>query len=98
MRAKTPQCHALGNIVATPLASQQGPDLIRVAGRVDYAFAKRWITNPKAFDPKTKMLIPVVVTPDDIDNVRMFVWKTSVEAKAAAAAGAGTAPKVAGEG
>jgi mono/diheme cytochrome c family protein len=92
------QCHALGNIVATPLASQQGPDLIRVAGRVDYAFAKRWITNPKAFDPKTKMLIPVVVTPDDIDNVRMFVWKTSVEAKAAAAAGAGTAPKGAGEG
>src|SRR5262249_1174787 len=52
------QCHALGKVVETPLASQQGPDLIHVAGRVDYEWAKRWITDPKAFDPKTKMLIP----------------------------------------
>ena len=78
------QCHALGKVVETPLASQQGPDLIRVAGRVDYEWAKRWITDPKAFDPKTKMLIPAALTSDDIDNVRMFVWKTSVEANAAA--------------
>jgi cbb3-type cytochrome oxidase cytochrome c subunit len=67
-------------------ASQQGPDLIHVASRVDYEWAKRWITDPKAFDPKTKMkmLIPAALTPDHIDNVRMLVWKTSVEAKAAA--------------
>jgi cytochrome c oxidase cbb3-type subunit 2 len=75
------QCHSLGKVVETPLASQQGPDLIRVAGRVDYEWAKRWITDPRKLDPKTKMLIPVALTPDDIDNVRMFVWKTSVEAK-----------------
>jgi len=91
------QCHALGKVVETPLASQQGPDLIRVAGRVDNEWAKRWITDPKTFDPKTKMLIPVALTPDDVDNVRMFVWKTSVEAKPAAAAVTTTAPK-AGEG
>jgi cytochrome c oxidase cbb3-type subunit 2 len=90
------QCHALGKIVETPVASQQGPDLIRVAGRVDYEWAKRWITDPKAFDPKTKMLIPTVLTPADIDNVRMFVWKTSVEAKAPARAV--TPPNVAGGG
>jgi cytochrome c oxidase cbb3-type subunit 2 len=75
------QCHALGKVVQTPLASQQGPDLIRVAGRVDYAWAKSWITDPRKYDPKTKMLIPTALSPDDVENVRMFVWKTSMEAK-----------------
>jgi cytochrome c oxidase cbb3-type subunit 2 len=86
------QCHSLGKVVETPLASQQGPDLIRVAGRVDYEWAKKWITNPTAIDPKTKMLIPAALKPEDVENVRMFVWKTSVEAQAAApptAAGGG---------
>jgi cytochrome c oxidase cbb3-type subunit 2 len=77
------QCHALGTVVQTPLASQQGPDLIRAAGRVDYAWAKGWITDPRKYDPKTKMLIPTALTPDDIENVRMFVWKTSLETKGA---------------
>src|SRR5436190_14625538 len=81
------QCHSLGKIVETPLASQQGPDLIHVAGRVDYDWAKRWITNPQAIDPKTTMLIPTALSPDDVDNVRMFVWKTSVEAKPARTGG-----------
>jgi cytochrome c oxidase cbb3-type subunit 2 len=79
------QCHSLGKVVETPLASQQGPDLIRVAGRVDYEWAKRWISDPKKIDPKTKMLIPTMLGPDDVDNVRMFVWKTSIEAKGASA-------------
>jgi hypothetical protein len=48
-------------------------------------------------DPKTKMLVPVGLTPDDIDNMRMFVWKTWVEAKVAAAGGASTARNVVGE-
>jgi mono/diheme cytochrome c family protein len=75
------QCHALGAVVQTPLASQQGPDLIRAAGRVDWEWAKGWITNPRKYDEKTKMLIPTALTPDDVENVRMFVWKTSLEAK-----------------
>ena len=29
------QCHSLGSVVQTPLAAQQGPDLIRATGRVD---------------------------------------------------------------
>jgi cytochrome c oxidase cbb3-type subunit 2 len=77
------QCHALGTVVPTPLASQQGPDLIRVAGRVDYEWARSWITDPRKYDPKTKMLIPTALSPDDVDNVRMFVWKTSIETKGA---------------
>jgi mono/diheme cytochrome c family protein len=76
------QCHSLGAVVQTPLAAQQGPDLIRAAGRVDYDWAKRWITNPKEFDPHTKMLIPTALAPDEVESVRMFVWKTSMEANA----------------
>lgn len=73
------QCHALGTVVATPLAAQQGPDLIHVAGRVDFAFAKTWIQDPKAVDPKTRMTIPGL-SPEQVEAVRMFVWKTSLEA------------------
>jgi cytochrome c oxidase cbb3-type subunit 2 len=84
------QCHSLGKVVETPLAAQQGPDLIRVAGRVDYEWAKKWILDPTKIDAKTKMLIPGGgVTPEDVENVRMFVWKTSIEAKAAATAQGG---------
>jgi len=84
------QCHSLGKVVETPLAAQQGPDLIRVAGRVDFEFAKRWILDPTKIDAKTKMLIPGGgLTPEDVENVRMFVWKTSIEAKTAAASQGG---------
>ncbi len=75
------QCHALGEIVKTPLASQQGPDLINVAGRVDYEWARKWILDPKKIDPKTKMANPGI-TPEEVDAVRMFVWKNSIAAKA----------------
>ncbi len=73
------ECHALGKVIETPLAKQQGPDLIRVAGRVDYDWAKKWILDPKKIDPKTKMTVPGI-TPDQIDSVRMFVWKSAVDA------------------
>jgi mono/diheme cytochrome c family protein len=72
------QCHALGRVVQTPLAAQQGPDLINVAGRVDFAWAKAWITDPRTFDPKTRMTVSGL-TPEQVEQVRMFVWKTSIE-------------------
>ncbi len=72
------ECHTLGDTIVTPLAKQQGPDLARVAGRVDYEWAKKWIVNPKLIDPNTRMIIPDL-TPEQVDMVRMFVWKTSVE-------------------
>jgi cbb3-type cytochrome oxidase cytochrome c subunit len=65
---------------------QQGPDLIRVPHRLDFEWAKRWIRDPKAIDPKTKMVGPDL-TPDQVDAVRMFVWKTAIEANAAPARG-----------
>jgi mono/diheme cytochrome c family protein len=73
------QCHALGKVVETPAAAQQGPDLIRVAGRVDYAWARDWILDPTKVDPKTRMT-KADMTPAQVDAVRMFLWKTSIEA------------------
>lgn len=77
------ECHNLGNVIGTPPVKQQGPDLIRVARRVDYEWAKRWILNPKQIDPNTRMIVPDI-TPEQVDAVRMFVWKTAIEADKAA--------------
>ena len=74
------ECHTLGHVIETPPIKQQGPDLINVADRVDYAFARRWILDPKKVDPNTKMTVPGL-TQEQVDAVRMFVWKTSMEAK-----------------
>jgi mono/diheme cytochrome c family protein len=79
------ECHNLGNVIETPLVKQQGPDLIRVARRVDYEWAKNWILNPKKIDPKSRMIVPDI-TPEQADAVRMFVWKTAIDADKAAMA------------
>jgi mono/diheme cytochrome c family protein len=73
------ECHNLGNVIGTPPAKQQGPDLIRVAHRVDYEWAKNWILNPKKVDPNTRMIVPDI-TPEQVEAVRMFVWKTAIDA------------------
>jgi cbb3-type cytochrome oxidase cytochrome c subunit len=67
-------------VIETPPVKQQGPDLINVADRVDYGFARKWILDPKKVDPNTKMTVPGI-TQEQVDAVRMFVWKTSMEAK-----------------
>jgi mono/diheme cytochrome c family protein len=74
------ECHNLGKTIEIPEAKRQGPDLARVAGRVDYDFAIDWIMNPQKIDPKTKMTVPGV-TPEQAAAVRNFVWKTSMETK-----------------
>ena len=73
---KCAQCHALGETVKTPLAAQQGPDLIRAPERLDWDWTKEWILDPRRFDPKTKMVVPGV-TESDAEAVRMFIWKTA---------------------
>jgi len=73
------ECHNLGTVIETPPVKQQGPDLIRVARRLDYEWAQGWIIDPKKIDPKTRMVGPGL-TPEQADAVRMFVWKTSIEA------------------
>ena len=72
------ECHTLGDVIETPPIKQQGPDLIHVAERVDYAWASRWILDPKRIDPVTRMTNPGI-TPADVEAVRMFLWKTSIE-------------------
>ncbi|HET7787588.1 MAG TPA: c-type cytochrome [Myxococcales bacterium] len=79
------ECHNLGHVVETPLIKQQGPDLINVAGRVDYGWARKWILDPQKVYPGTKMTVPGL-TPEEVDAVRMFVWKTSMEAQGKLAA------------
>jgi len=71
------QCHSLGKVVETQPINQQGPDLIRVADRVDFDWAGKWISGPKKVDPKTRMTI-APLTPDQVEEVRMFVWKAAL--------------------
>jgi len=78
------QCHSLGKVVETQPINQQGPDLIRVADRVDFAWAGKWISGPKKLDPKTRMTI-AQLTPDQVEAVRMFVWKAALSAPQAGA-------------
>lgn len=82
------QCHALGEIVKTPLASQQGPDLINVARRVDFDWAKTWISDPKKVDPKTRMTV-TDITKEQIEKVRDFVFRSSVGAGIMGSSGGG---------
>jgi len=79
------ECHNLGHVIEIPAVKQQGPDLINVVDRVDYGFARKWILDPKKVDPNTKMTVPGI-TQEQVDAVRMFVWKTSMEAKGKLAA------------
>ena len=57
------------NANGTPAATQQGPDLIRVAPRVDFEWAKRWIVESKKIDPKTRMTNPGI-TPAQAEKTR----------------------------
>jgi cytochrome c oxidase cbb3-type subunit 2 len=79
------QCHSLGKVIETLPVNQQGPDLIHVADRVDFEWAKRWISDPKKVDPKTRMTIPQL-NPDQIEEVRMFIWKAALSQPPTAAA------------
>jgi mono/diheme cytochrome c family protein len=81
------QCHALGTIIETPVAAQQGPDLIRVANRVDFDWTKKWIADPKKIDAKSRMTIPTGIGPPQIDSIRDFIWKVSMESQPPQAAG-----------
>jgi cytochrome c oxidase cbb3-type subunit 2 len=80
------ECHNLGKVIESPPIKWQGPDLIRVAGRVDYDFARRWILDPHKIEPQTKMVVPGL-TPEQVDAVRAFVWKASLEAGGTASGG-----------
>ncbi|MBI3891442.1 MAG: c-type cytochrome [Candidatus Wallbacteria bacterium] len=74
------ECHTLSKVIECPPIKQQGPDLINVAHRIDFDWAKSWILDPKKIDPKSRMTVPGI-KPDEVESVAMFVWKTSLGAK-----------------
>jgi cytochrome c oxidase cbb3-type subunit 2 len=71
------ECHNMGTVIPTPLAKQQGPDLINVSARLRYEFVAPWVRNPKEFNPYTRMVV-TNLTPEEVDQVSAFVWSTSV--------------------
>jgi cytochrome c oxidase cbb3-type subunit 2 len=77
---KCTECHNLGNVVPTPEAKRQGPDLIQVSKRLRFEWMPLWVSNPQAVYPDTRM-VNTNLTPEQIEAVRAFVWKASVDAK-----------------
>ncbi len=72
------ECHNFGTVIGTPLAKQQGPDLIHLAERLRADWLPMWISDPKSLYPDTRMTNPGL-KPDEVEAVREFIWNTSVE-------------------
>jgi mono/diheme cytochrome c family protein len=72
------ECHNFGNLIPTPAAKQQGPDLIHVTERLRPEWISKWLANPKAIYPDTKMVDPKL-TAAEVEAVRRFVWNTSFD-------------------
>lgn len=76
---KCAECHNLGSVIPTPLAKQQGPDLIHASKRLRYDWIPDWVANPMDVYPGTSM-VDTNLTHEEIERVRAFLWKTSLEA------------------
>ncbi|MCP3918372.1 MAG: c-type cytochrome [bacterium] len=76
---KCAECHNLGSVIPTPLAKQQGPDLINVSQRLRFDWIADWVANPLSVYPGTAM-VDTNLTDEEIEGVRAFLWKTSTEA------------------
>lgn len=76
---KCAECHNLGNVIPTPLAKQQGPDLVNVTQRVRFEWIPEWVKNPQNVYPGTTM-VDTNLTDHEIDIVRAFLWKTATSA------------------
>jgi len=76
---KCAECHNLGTAIPTPLAKQQGPDLIQVSRRLRYDWIPDWVASPMNVYPGTAM-VDTNLTQQEIDVVRAFLWKTSMGA------------------
>ncbi|MCC6995696.1 MAG: c-type cytochrome [Deltaproteobacteria bacterium] len=77
---KCTECHNLGNVIPTPEAKRQGPDLINVSRRLRWEWLPAWVGNPQAVYPGTTM-VDTNLTPDEIKAVAAFLWKTSTDAQ-----------------
>jgi cytochrome c2 len=72
------ECHNFGTVIPTPLAKQQGPDLIHLAERLRGDWLPKWISDPKSLYPDTRMTNPGL-KPEEVEAVREFIWNTSVD-------------------
>ncbi len=77
---KCTECHNMGRVIPTPAAKRQGPDLILASKRLVYEWMPEWITSPQTIYPDTRM-VNTNLTPEQVEAVRAFVWKTSVDAQ-----------------
>jgi mono/diheme cytochrome c family protein len=75
---KCTECHNLGRVIPTPMAKQQGPDLIHIAERLRYDWIPKWVEKPEAVYPGTAM-IDTNLSHEEIEAVRTFLWKTSTD-------------------
>jgi cytochrome c2 len=73
---KCAECHNLGNVIGTPEAKRQGPDLIHISQRLRYEWIPEWVKNPLAVYPGTTM-VDTNLTDDEIHSIRAFLWKHS---------------------
>ena len=81
---KCTECHNMGTAIPTPVAKQQGPDLINVTQRMRFDFMPRWVKAPQDVNPDARM-VDTNLTDDQIAAVTAFVWKTSLDARSKAA-------------
>ncbi len=77
---KCTECHNLGRVIPLFEAKRQGPDLIDVSRRLVPEFVAEWIVSPQRVDTDTRMVDPNL-TDEQIEAVRAFIWKTSVDAQ-----------------
>jgi cytochrome c2 len=73
---KCAECHNLGTVIPLVEVKRQGPDLVEVSRRVRYDWFSKWVADPKAILPDSRM-VKTNLTPEQIDEVRAFLWTVS---------------------
>lgn len=66
-------CHTMAGFEK---AQKVGPDLTRIAGKVDPSWLVRWIKKPKGYLPKTKMP-HFELSDEDASNIAAYLLRTS---------------------
>ena len=52
-----------------------------ISKRIRFEWVPTWVNNPQKVYPDTRM-VNVNLTPEQVEAVRAFVWKASVDANA----------------
>jgi mono/diheme cytochrome c family protein len=73
---KCAECHNLGSVIPLVEVKRQGPDLVEVSRRVRHDWFAKWVLDPKAILPDSRM-VKTDLTPEQVDEVRAFLWTVS---------------------